>query len=205
MDEVPEFPRSTLELLRGPLEEREVVLSRASGHVRFPASSMLVATANPCPCGFFGHPIRPCVCTDAQRQRYKSRLSGPFLDRMDLWVAIASPEEGCLGAGDREERSSEIRTRVNKARAAQSQRFECTPFRTNAEVRGVPLNECIRLEKSAHRIIEHANTRFSLTGRGRDRILRVARTIADLKGASVVCRSDLAEALSFRTAMRGWA
>lgn len=204
LDEVPEFPRSTLEVLRGPLEEREVILSRAAGRIRLPASLMLVATANPCPCGFLGHPVRPCLCTDGQRQRYKSRLSGPFVDRIDIWVMIDASESLSETTSSAGVSSSQVRRRVEAARKIQDRRFEGSSCGSNAEIRGASLERHLQLGKSAHNALDSAVVRFGLTSRGRARVLRVARTIADLEGVCEIRRSDLAEALSFRTAAQGW-
>jgi magnesium chelatase family protein len=162
LDELPEYPRSVLELLRAPLESREVVLSRASGTARFPASCILVAASNPCPCGFLGHPIRPCKCTESQIQRYASRLSGPLLDRIDLHVQVESaPLQGRLGQVPTVN-SATVRSRVEKARALQLERFKGLDFLCNAELDAGAVRRFANADPAAGRLLHKAVERFSL-------------------------------------------
>lgn len=198
LDEVAEFPRNVLELLRAPLESREVVLSRASGTVSLPANFSLVAAANPCPCGYLGHPTRPCVCSDSQVQRYQSRLSGPLLDRIDLHVTLQPVEVAELFAEHQAEASEHVRQRVEAARMLQTQRYSATRFRCNAELDGPGSREAACLTSAARRVLREAVAGLGLSGRAHDRVLKVGRTIADLDGAARVDALHLAEALSFR-------
>lgn len=199
LDELPEFSRQVLELLRGPLESGEVVLSRASGTVRLPARFTLIAAANPCPCGYLGHPTRPCRCTDAQVQRYQARLSGPLLDRIDLHTAV-EPLTGEELYGRRAgECSSVVRERVLSARAMQLARSEGRGT-FNASLEADTLREAANLTRAAAQMLRDATDQLALSGRAHDRVLRVARTIADLDQQGRVDLAHVAEAVSFRPA-----
>jgi magnesium chelatase family protein len=203
LDELPEYPRSVLELLRAPLESREVLLSRAGGTARFPASCILVAASNPCPCGFLGHPTRPCKCTESQIQRYASRLSGPLLDRIDLHVQVeSSPLQGQLGQGAPVD-SESVRQRVESARSIQIQRYAGLDCLCNAELGAGALRRFASADASAIRLLHKAVERFSLSARSHDRILKVARTIADLAGDSKVHGRHISEAIVFRGVQAG--
>ena len=182
LDEVAEFGRSALELLRGPLESREVRLTRALGTAIYPASFSLIAAANPCPCGFHGHPTRPCVCSPAQVSRYRQKLSGPLMDRIDLqvWVQPISPE--ALVQSDPGEASTDIRIRVNEARAIQLNRQAWTGVRCNAELNGDMIREASRPTEDALDTLRRLLQQHGLSGRAWARILKVGRTIADLEG-----------------------
>lgn len=198
LDEVAEFPRGVLELLRAPLESREVLLSRASGSVRLPANFMLVAAANPCPCGFLGHPTTPCRCSDSEVQRYQSRLSGPLLDRIDLHVGLQPTDLSDLFSGPFAEGSRPVRDRVQEARRLQQHRLAESSFRSNAELDGPAIRQLAALTGAGTRLFREAVESLGLSGRGHDRVLKVARTIADLDGAAKVDAMHLAEALSLR-------
>ncbi len=198
LDEIPEFPRRVLEQLRGPLEDREVVIARAAGTVRLPASCTLVAAANPCPCGYLGHPTRPCRCPESAVRRYASRLSGPLLDRIDLHVAVDPvPPEELLGR-PRGASSSQVRGRVLSARRMQAARYADAPFNCNAELDGPAVRQASQLAEPARRLLQDAATRLGLSGRGCDRVLKVARTVADLDASAPVMLPHVAEALGFR-------
>ncbi len=198
LDEVPEFSRSVLEQLRGPLEDRELVISRAAGSVRFPASCTLVAAANPCPCGFLGHPTRPCRCTDSAVLRYAGRLSGPLLDRIDLHVAVdpVQPEE-LLGSPPGES-SRAVRERVLAARRMQAARYAGLSLTCNAELDGPAARQAAALDTGARTMLEDAAHSLGLSGRGCDRVLKVARTLADLDASGPVRLHHVAEALGLR-------
>ncbi len=198
LDEVGEFPRNVLELLRAPLECRQVVLARASGTVVLPASFTLVAAANPCPCGYLGHPTKPCRCTDAQVQRYQARLSGPLVERIDLHVQLQPVEVAELMDGGRAESSVSVRRRVEAARSRQVARFEGTRFRCNAELDGPGARQVASLTSAGERVLRETVETLGLSGRAHDRVLKVARTIADLDGVTKVDAMHLAEALALR-------
>ena len=194
LDEMAEFNRRVLEVLRQPLEVGCVRIARALRTVSFPARFMLVGAMNPCPCGFHGDESRPCRCTPQQIARYGSRLSGPLRDRMDLTVAVAALPARELASAEGSESSASIRARVEAARARQIERDEAL----NARLQGRRLRNRTRLAPDARRLFDRALTQLALTARGHDRVLRVARTIADLEGAEGILADHLAEALQFR-------
>ncbi len=201
LDELPEFQRSVLELLRGPLEDRVVTLARAMGSARFPAAFSLVAAANPCPCGYLGHPRRACGCSEGQVHRYLGRMSGPLLDRIDLQVELAPVSAEDLVNAPPGESSAAVRERVVAARSIQSARFEGGPLVCNADLCG----EQVRLQANARSealwLLRDFIERHALSGRAHARLLKVARTIADLEGEDRVERHHLMEALQFRDTM----
>jgi len=201
LDELAEFPRHVLEALRQPLEEGEVVVSRARQTIRFPARFLMVAATNPCPCGFLGDFRRPCVCTPAARERYRMRLSGPLMDRIDLHLTLQAPEPGLLlsGAGESES-TARIRGRVGEATA---RRMHRQGDRINARLEGEVLERACRLDQGGKSLLEGAARRFALSGRGLSRVLRVARTVADLEGTDRVRDEHLARALAWRMAAEG--
>ncbi|MCB9761927.1 MAG: YifB family Mg chelatase-like AAA ATPase [Alphaproteobacteria bacterium] len=199
LDEIAEFSRNALEQLRAPLEARAVMIVRAQGRVRFPANVSLVAAANPCPCGFMGHPVRPCRCTEGQIGRYQRRLSGPLMDRLDLVVAVEPLVTDALFAPARGESSATVRERVVAARRLQTARYADQPFHCNAQLDGPTTRRHARLGTRAEAFLRSAAESLSLSGRGCDRVLRVARTIADLEGAPDVEMGHVAEAVSYRT------
>jgi magnesium chelatase family protein len=188
-----EFTRHVLEVLRQPLEEGSVRIARAARTVSFPARFMLIGAMNPCPCGYLGDPIRPCRCTPLQVGRYATRLSGPLRDRIDLTVAVAAVPPRDLD-GPAGEPSPAIRTRVVAARARQAARDGVL----NTRLAGRSLRARTRLDAAGQRLLASAMTRLSLTARAHDRLLRTARTIADLDGSDEVDAAHLAEALQFR-------
>ena len=198
LDEIPEFRRSALELLRGPLENREVRLSRAKGSAIYPASFSLIAAANPCPCGYFSHPSRPCVCSPSQVERYRNKLSGPLMDRIDLqvWVQPVLPSD--LASEEPGESSSEVRKRINKARKRQQARFKTVPVTCNAELQGEAIRQTSNPTKDALSVLRDIMERYSLSGRSWARILKVGRTIADLEGRERVEVEHIMESSSFR-------
>jgi len=198
LDELPEFRRDVLELLRGPMENREVVLSRARGTVRFPAGFALVASANPCPCGFRGHPTKACGCTPASIRRYAARFSGPLMDRIDLRVEVPALESHELLGVRAGEASSVVQRRVDLARRLQSKRSAVVSCRRNAELRIEQARRAAMCCPAAHRLLALAVDRRGMSARGYVRVLRVARTIADLDGVQSVGESHVAEALQFR-------
>jgi magnesium chelatase family protein len=194
LDECPEFGRRALEALRQPLEEHAVTISRAAGAVRFPARFLLVAAMNPCPCGYRGHPSRPCACTEGQIARYASRLSGPLLDRVDLTVRVGPVPPVELGAGGGEA-SAPVLVRVLAARARQARRASGL---LNGELRGHQVTRAAQPTDRAAAVLRRASERLDLSARSHHRLLAVARTIADLEGDPVVEAGHVAEALQFR-------
>lgn len=198
LDEFPEFPRPVLEGLRQPLEDRRVTVSRASGTLEFPASFMLVAARNPCPCGFFGDPERPCVCTPSSLERYRKKISGPLLDRIDLYVEVPRTPYEKLSAREDAEPSSVVRERVGRARAIQSERNIAFGAITNADIRGRDLKKLCVIPTEAESLLLSASKTLHLSPRAIHRCLKVARTIADLAGREHVETVDVAEALQYR-------
>lgn len=198
LDEVPEFSRQVLEMLRGPLEEHKVCISRAEGSVVFPAFCIVVATANPCPCGYWGHPVRACSCTDGQLQRYRQRISGPLLDRIDLRVEMEPlPLSAPEGASARVP-LREFRHRVRAARRVQAERNATSVGWTNAESSCTSLLRSGLYQPNTMRRLDQACDAFSLSARARSRLIRVARTVADLEESAEVGVEHLNEALLFR-------
>jgi magnesium chelatase family protein len=197
LDELPEFRRNVLEALRQPLEERAVTVVRVRGSLRIPARFQLVAAMNPCPCGNLGDRVRACSCTAARLRAYRARVSGPLLDRIDLQVEVpALPYEQMAGAPG--EPSAAIATRVRDARARQAARAAGTGALANADLDGAQVRLHARPDAEGTRLLAVAMNRLGLTGRGHDRLLRVARTLADLEGVEVLAGRHVAEALQFR-------
>lgn len=201
LDELPEFSQNVLEVLRQPLEEREIWITRAQGACLFPANFILVAAMNPCPCG--AYPGQSCTCTPGQVQQYLGKLSQPFLDRMDICVEAPRVEYEALKQGcaenHQEESSAEIRSRVCKAREIQNRRYQGTKTLFNAMMNRSEVEKYCVLGKEEERLMQQAFARLSLTARSYHKILKVARTIADLEGAEQICTAHLAEAVGYRT------
>lgn len=200
LDEVAEFDRRALEVLRQPLEEGSVSIARAAGVATFPARFMLVAAMNPCACGYLGDPARACRCTPLQLDRYHGRLSGPLRDRLDITVAVAPVPAGMLTEPVGGESSLAVRARVAAARRRQEARYRGLPCQTNADLRGSRLAAFCVLGRDERRLLERAVARLGLSARAYDRVRRVARTIADLEGAAAISAAHLAEALGYRDA-----
>ncbi len=198
MDELPEFHKDVLEVLRQPLEEGQVTISRAAGNEVYPSRFMLVCAMNPCKCGWYGHPSGRCRCAPADVERYLGKLSGPFLDRIDLYVEVPALEYEELASRPRAESSAEIRTRVNAARAVQSARFGAGGPHCNARMGQQELQDCCALDAQGQALMKGAFDRLGLTARSYDRLLRVGRTIADLEGSETIEASHLAEAIQYR-------
>ena len=200
LDELTEFRRDAIEALRQPLEDGRVVVTRTGGSVTFPARFMLVAAANPCPCGFAGDALRACRCREDQVQRYRQKLSGPLLDRIDLRLPVPRlTKDELLGAADGEP-SEAVRARVVAARAAQRERYASIGVACNAHVPGPLARRSADLTGAARTVLASAVERQALTGRGFDRLVKVSRTIADLDGAARTDAPHVAEALGYRTA-----
>lgn len=198
LDEMVEFSRKTLESLRQPLEDGYVTVSRAGGRVTFPAEFLLVGATNPCPCGNYGNPYKKCVCSPAQIKAYQSRLSGPILDRIDLKVWVQPVEKEDLVSMKKGESSQQVRERVMKAYAIQQERFRGTPTKYNARMTVDQVRKFCVLTKDAETFLKEAMDRFRLSARGYMRVLKVARTIADLAGEELIDTPHIAEALQYR-------
>lgn len=200
LDELTEFKRDVLEFLRQPLEDGQVTISRTRQSVMFPAQFMLVASTNPCPCGYFGDTIQPCTCSPRQREQYWAKLSGPLMDRIDLQVAVnrLKPEE--ITRQPQGEASTRVRDRVQTARAHAQQRFQAEPtVRCNAEMQSRHLRQWCRLDETSQTLLEAAIRKLGLSARATDRILKVSRTIADLAGEEQIQSQHVAEAIQYRT------
>lgn len=208
LDELPEFKRSVLEVLRQPMEERRVTISRAKVTVDYPASFMLIASMNPCPCGFYNHPDKECVCAPGVVKRYLTRISGPLLDRIDLHVEVTPVSYDELASRERsKETSKEIAGRVSAARAIQMERFKAYPdIYANAQMPGNMVREVCQISQAGLILVKKAMEKLQLSARAYDRILKVARTVADLAGSDAIQIEHLAEAIHFRSLDReGWA
>ena len=199
LDELPEFNRSVLEVLRQPLEDRHISISRARYSLDYPASFMLVASMNPCPCGYYTHPTKPCVCNPGQVHRYLNRISGPLLDRIDIQIEIVPVPFEKMAEQKPGESSAVIRERVIKARKIQEERFANHPgIYCNAQMESKLLQEYAVPDTQGLQLLRNAMSRLNLSARAYDRILKVARTIADLEGASSIKPHHLAEAIGYR-------
>ncbi|MBQ8751533.1 MAG: YifB family Mg chelatase-like AAA ATPase [Clostridia bacterium] len=199
LDELPEFSRQAMESLRQPLEDGVVTISRVSASLRYPCSIMLVAAMNPCPCGFFGHPTRTCTCSPNAARQYLSRVSGPLLDRIDLHIEVPPVEFAQLSSKAPAESSAAIRKRVNAARALQLARFSDSGILSNAHIPAGQLKTWCPLTDGATALLKNAFEHMGLSARAYDRLLKVARTIADLDGAEVIDAAHVAEAVQYRS------
>ncbi len=201
MDELPEFPQAVLEVLRQPLEDKQVTISRAAGSLTFPASFILIGAMNPCPCGYAGDSERVCVCPPAVVTRYAKRISGPLLDRIDIHVTVPRVQYEKL-ANDRPcEDSATIRARVEAARNKQLQRYRGTAMRTNADLEAKDIREHCQLDAAGQSLMKAAMRQLQLSARGYHRVLKLARTIAELQSAPHISPAHLAEALQYRPRM----
>jgi magnesium chelatase family protein len=207
LDELPEFKRTVLEVMRQPLEERKVTISRAKFSIEYPASFMLVASMNPCPCGFFNHPEKECVCAPGVVQKYLNKISGPLLDRIDLHVEVTPVSFNELSKQKTSEKSESVRARVVKAREIQSERFkENSGVYCNAQISAKQLPIYCRIPEQGNQLLKNAMEKLGLSARAYDRILKVSRTIADLDNSEEIRTEHLAEAIQYRSLDReGWA
>lgn len=207
LDELPEFKRSALEVLRQPLEDRRITISRVHYSVDYPCSFMMVASMNPCPCGYFNHPTKPCSCTPGQVQNYLSRVSGPMMDRIDIQIEIVPVPYSDMASQTSRESSADIRKRVIFARQIQEKRFANEPgIYCNAQMNSRLLRKYAQPTPEGQQVLRVAMERMGLSARAYDRILKVARTIADLDGSEQVEKCHIAEAISYRMLDKGsWA
>jgi len=199
LDELPEFKRDALEVLRQPLEDGTVTIARATASLSYPASCMLIASMNPCPCGFFGDSQRPCSCRQDQVQRYLQRISGPLLDRIDIHIEVPRLKHEELMGQSTGEPSRAIRQRVQSARRAQQQRFSGSGVYTNATMQSKQLRQYCPLATEVRELLKTAIQQIGLSARAYDRILKLSRTIADLAGSEAIQMPHVAEAIQYRT------
>lgn len=206
LDELPEFKRTVLEVMRQPMEERRVSISRAKVSMDFPASFMLIASMNPCPCGYFNHPEKECTCSPVMVQRYLNKISGPLLDRIDLHVEVTPVAFNELSSQKTSEHSNNVRERVIKARDIQAQRFAESPgVYANAQMGSKLLKDICQINNTGQNLLKTAMDRLNLSARAYDRILKVSRTIADLADSADIRPEHLAEAIQYRSLDReGW-
>ena len=207
LDELPEFKRTVLEVLRQPLEDRVITISRAKFTVEYPASFMLVASMNPCPCGFYNHPEKDCVCSPGIVQKYLNKISGPLLDRIDIHIEVVPVPFDKLSDSRQSEGSAAIRERVNKARNIQVSRFNSyKSLFCNAQMSSKMLRKYCEIDKLGTELLKTAMDKLGLSARAYDRILKVSRTIADLESSENIQNHHLAEAIQYRSLDReNWA
>jgi magnesium chelatase family protein len=207
LDELPEFKRTVLEVLRQPLEDRRITISRSKYSVDYPAGFMLVASMNPCPCGYYNHPEKECVCTSGVVQKYLNRISGPLLDRIDIHIEVVPVPFNKLAAMRRSENSADVRARASAARKIQEKRFAGYPgIHCNAQMGSSLLQRICIIDTAGTQLLKNAMERLGLSARAYDRILKVARTIADLAGKENIVPDHLAEAINYRSLDRdNWA
>jgi magnesium chelatase family protein len=199
LDELPEFDKSALETLRQPLEDGVVTITRAAGSLTLPSRFMLVCAMNPCRCGWYGHPSGRCTCSEQQVESYMRRISGPLLDRIDMHIEVPSVAYDAMRRRAKPESSAAIRQRVNAAREIQKARFAGTGVSCNAYMTPAMIGQFCQLDEAGERLMQNAFDRMGLTGRSHDRILRMARTIADLEGSEAILPQHLAEAIQYRS------
>ena len=199
LDEMPEFGHSVLEVLRQPMEDKHITISRVRYTVDYPSNFTLVASMNPCPCGYYNHPTKECSCSAAAVHRYVGRISGPLMDRIDLHVEITPVKREELSSSELSESSAAVRERVIRARERQAERFRGTGIYTNTMMSSAMLREFCPLSAEARRLLDVAMERLQLSARAYDRIIKVARTIADLAGEQDIAPSHISEAITYRT------
>ncbi|MDE7073577.1 MAG: ATP-binding protein, partial [Odoribacter sp.] len=200
LDELPEFKRSVLEVLRQPLEDRKITISRAKYCVDYPANFMLIASMNPCPCGYYNHPTKECTCTGGSVQRYLSKISGPLLDRIDMHIEVVPVELEKMTGQHEAEPSAVIRRRVITARNIQTERFQKYPgIHCNAQMNPALLKKFCPLNPTCISLLKMAMQKFGLSARAYDRIIKLSRTIADLAGAVDIQPQHIAEAIQYRS------
>jgi magnesium chelatase family protein len=200
LDELPEFQRQVIEVLRQPMEEREVTISRARETVAYPAGFMLIAAMNPCPCGFYNHPEKACTCKPGDIQRYLNKISGPLLDRIDIHVEVTPVPFGQLTGNSVMEKSSDIRQRVIRARAIQEERYKgLAGIHANAHITNRQILKYCKLNNQSLTLLRNAMTKLGLSARAYDRIIKVSRTIADLSETENIRPEHIAEAIQYRS------
>lgn len=199
LDELPEFAKNALEVLRQPLEDGVVTVSRVQGTFTFPCNAMFVASMNPCKCGYYGDPSRQCTCTGTQIQNYRNRISGPLLDRIDIHIEVSPVPYKQLRSNESGEPSAKIKERVNRAREIQRMRFKDDGIFTNSQMEGKHIRQYCQLNSESEQMLKAAFDKLGLSARAHSRILKVARTIADLEGCDAIALSHIAEAIQYRS------
>ena len=198
-DELTEFHKSTLEVLRGPLEDRQVTVSRVNGSFTYPANFMFAASMNPCPCGYFGSKDKECTCTPNSISKYMGKISGPLLDRIDICIEVSPVKYQKLDSSEKIETSEEIKKRVNKARKIQLERYKSNKILSNSELTPKLIEKYCTLDSKGKLILENAFNKLKLSARAYGRILKVARTIADLDESENIEVKHIAEAIQYRS------
>lgn len=199
LDELTEFQKSTLEVLRGPLEDRQITVSRVNGTFTYPANFMFAASMNPCPCGYFGSKERECTCSSTAISRYMGKISGPLLDRIDICIEVSPVKYAKLDSNEKIETSEEIKKRVNNARKIQQERYKESKILSNSELTPKLIDKYCKLDVKAKQMMENAFNKLKLSARAYGRILKVARTIADLEESKNVEVKHIAEAIQYRS------
>lgn len=204
MDELPEYPRNVLEILRQPLEDQQITVSRAQRTVSYPANFMLVASMNPCPCGNYGSNRGECTCTPAMIEKYHAKLSGPLMDRIDLQIEVDNVTYDELTSSEEAEDSASVKERVDVARKIQTERFRGTGVHCNSAMNSFMLNKYCALDSSGQSLLKSAFDKLDLSARAYTRILKVARTIADIAGEENILSEHIAEAVQYRSLDRNY-
>lgn len=199
LDELPEFNKNTLEVLRGPLEDRNITISRVNATLTYPSNFMLIASMNPCPCGYYGSKEKECTCSEQAITRYMGRISGPLLDRIDIHIEVTPVKYQKLDSEEKTESSEEIKKRINKARKIQFERYKQYNIFSNAELTPKLIDKYCKLDKKGKQILQNSFEKLGLSARAYGRILKVARTIADLDGKEKIDVNHLAEAIQYRS------
>ena len=199
LDELAEYGRSTLEALREPLEEKEITINRLNGNYRFPCNVMLIASTNPCPCGYLGDEEKECKCTEQEIHKYLKKISGPLLDRIDIQIEVKRPKYEKIMSKNKNETSLDIRKRVNNAKNIQVERYKKFGIYSNAQLNSRLMAEFCVLDKRGEMLLEQAFIKLKLSVRAHERILKVARTIADLDGEKCINYKHIAEAIQYRS------
>ncbi|MBQ8135396.1 MAG: YifB family Mg chelatase-like AAA ATPase [Clostridia bacterium] len=199
LDELPEFSRNAMEILRQPIEDGKVTISRVNATLTYPCSIMLIAAMNPCPCGYFGHPARECTCSKKAVAQYLAKVSGPLLDRLDIHVEVPPVEFNDISSSEKAESSQEIKKRIDKVRKIQNERFKGTGITCNARITAAILNDVCPLDDAAKNIMKRSFDSMGFSARAYDRILKVARTIADMDDSEVIKRNHIFEAIQYRS------
>lgn len=199
LDELTEFHKSTLEVLRGPLEDRQITVSRVNGTFTYPANFMFAASMNPCPCGYYGSKEKDCTCSSTAISRYMGKISGPLLDRIDICIEVSPVQYRKLDSNEKIETSEEIKQRVNKARKIQLERYKESKILSNSELTPKLIDKYCKLDEKGKQILENAFNKLKLSARAYGRILKVARTIADLEESKHIEVKHIAEAIQYRS------